>query len=274
MGETTAAALEALAVGLADPDGDVDALHVVEQRLVAARDTALVPALEAHLAAAVDAGNWYARVVLARLLVRTAGRTSLPALLRAYARDLGDDQDSLTTDLTVLVREDPASARALLLAWTGDRDPDLRRTAVWLLGYIPDPADIAWLARAATDADEKVRAAAAGTLAGHSGTDPRAADVLAGLLCDSSPQVRICVLDSLGYARRLQTLPAIRAAADDREARVRAWVAIALDRFPQPEAGPDPGTVTVLERLGEDPDAYVRETALAALQRLRAAGTD
>jgi hypothetical protein len=37
------------------------------------------------------------------------------------------------------------------------------------------------------------------------------------------------------------------------------------------EAGSDPGTVTVLERLGEDPDVYVRAEALAALQRLRSA---
>jgi hypothetical protein len=67
---------------------------------------------------------------------------------------------------------------------------------------------------------------------------------------------------------------AIRATADDREARVRARVAICLDRFPLPQTGPDPGTVTVLERLGEAPDAYVREEALAALQRLRGADID
>lgn len=78
----------------------------------------------------MDARNWYARVVLAGLLARTAGRASLPALLRAHARDLGDDQDLLTTDLTVLVRQDSTSARELLLLWTDDPDPDLRRTAV------------------------------------------------------------------------------------------------------------------------------------------------
>ncbi|MFI1098751.1 hypothetical protein [Streptomyces sp. NPDC020917] len=57
---------------------------------------------------------------------------------------------------------------------------------------------------------------------------------------------------------------------------MRAWVAVALDRFPRPEADPDPGTVIVLERLGQDTDADVREKALAAaaLQRLRGTGTD
>ncbi|MDX2854221.1 HEAT repeat domain-containing protein [Streptomyces sp. PA03-3a] len=64
----------------------------------------------------------------------------------------------------------------------------------------------------------------------------------------------------------------IRVAAADHEAWVRTWVAIALDRFPRPEACPDLGTVTVLERLDQGPDAYVREEALAALQRLRGAG--
>lgn len=87
---------------------------------------------------------------VARVLVRTVGRACLPALVRACSRDLGDDQDSLSMDLTFLVREDPASARVVLLPWTGDPDPDLRRTAVWLLGCIPDPADVVWLARAAT----------------------------------------------------------------------------------------------------------------------------
>ncbi|MFI8187130.1 hypothetical protein ACIF70_42665 [Actinacidiphila glaucinigra] len=63
----------------------------------------------------------------------------------------------------------------------------------------------------------------------------------------------------------------IGAAAGDHEARVRGWVAIALDRFPLPETGNDSGTVTVLERLGQDPDASVREEAPTALQRLRSA---
>ncbi|MFF3950466.1 HEAT repeat domain-containing protein [Streptomyces sp. NPDC001902] len=232
MDETAVADLEALATGLADPDADLDALHVLEGRVLAARAAALVPALEAHLAAAVEARGWYARAVLAGILVHTAGRASLPALLRAHARDLGDDQDSLTAQLTRLAEEDPASARALLLPWTLDPDPELRRTAFWLLGYVRHASDVERLARAAADPDEGVRRAVAGALTGHCGTDPRAADVLTGLLCDVSPGVRISALSSLGSARCPRTLPAIHGLADDPDVRVRSWVPVALARFP------------------------------------------
>ncbi|WUD72826.1 HEAT repeat domain-containing protein [Streptomyces sp. NBC_00510] len=232
MDETVVADLEALATGLADPDADVDALHVLERRLLAARDAALVPALEAHLAAAVEARGWYARAVLAGILVHTAGRAALTALLRAHARDLGDDQDSLTAELTHLAEEDPASARALLLPWTLDPDPELRRTAFWLLGHVRHASDVERLARAAADPDEGVRRTVAGALTGHCGTDPGAVVVLTGLLSDASPRVRISALSSLGFARRPETLPAIRGLADDPDERVRSWVSVALARFP------------------------------------------
>ncbi|WP_405768708.1 HEAT repeat domain-containing protein [Actinacidiphila glaucinigra] len=235
MDETVVADLEALATGLADPDADLDALDVLEARVLAVRDAALVPALEAHLAAAAEARGWYARAVLARILVRTAGRASLPALLRAHARDLGDDQDSLTTGLTCLAEEDPASARALLLPWTLDPDPDpdpeLRRTAFWLLDHVRHASDVERLVRAAADPDEGVRRTVAGALTGHCGTDPRAVVVLTGLLSDASPRVRISALSSLGFARRPETLPAIRRLADDADETVRRWVTIALARF-------------------------------------------
>ncbi|WP_326572122.1 HEAT repeat domain-containing protein [Actinacidiphila glaucinigra] len=232
MDETVVADLEALATGLADPDADLDALDVLEARVLAARDAALVPALEAHLAAAAEARGWYARAVLARILVRTAGRAALPALLRAHARDLGDDQDSLTTELTCLAEEDPASARALLLPWTLDPDPELRRTAFWLLDHVRHASDVERLVRAAADPDEGVRRTVAGALTGHCGTDPRAVVVLTGLLSDASPRVRISALSSLGFARRPETLPAIRRLADDADETVRRWVTIALARFP------------------------------------------
>ncbi len=107
--------LDELAAGLTDPDCDLDDLAEIEEELVAARRQELIPYLERHLAAAVEAGDWYARHVLARILAETAGRTSLEALLRAYSRDLGDDQDSLSTTLHVLAQEDPAAAREILL---------------------------------------------------------------------------------------------------------------------------------------------------------------
>jgi HEAT repeat protein len=88
--------------------------------------------------------------------------------------------------------------------------------------------------------------------------------LLVELLGDPSEQVKVSVLSSLGFRRRAETLPHLRALADDRSPRVRAWVAIALARFPQADRN-DPATAGVLGRLAHDRDPYVREQAAAAL---------
>ncbi|MFJ6780583.1 HEAT repeat domain-containing protein [Streptomyces yangpuensis] len=254
--------LDELAVGLADPDCDLDDLAEIEDELVTARRRELIPYLEAHLATAVAAGNWYARHVLARILAETAGPASLAALLRAYSRDLGDDQDSLSTTLHVLAQEHPAAAREILLPCAVDNDEDLRRAAIWLLGFAPDPADLDLLAHAARDADEGIRSAVVGTLGSH-GTEPAAVDLLLHLLDDPSPQVRISALSSLGFLRQPRTLREIRRLAKDDDPRVRAWVAIALGHFSALESA-DPETLPVLDQLAADADPYVRDQAAEA----------
>ncbi|MFG2749542.1 HEAT repeat domain-containing protein [Streptomyces xanthophaeus] len=257
--------LDELAAGLTDPDCDLDDLAEIEWELVAARLRELIPHLERHLAAAVEAGNWYVRHVLARILAATAGHTSLGALLRAYSRNLGDDQDSLSTRLHALAQEDPAAAREILLPCAVGNDEDLRRAAIWLLGFVPEPADLNLLAHAAQDSDEGVRSAVVGTLGSH-GTEAAAIDLLLNLLDDPSPQVRISALSSLGFLQQPRTLPKIRLLAHDDNPRVRAWVAIALGRFPALEPA-DPATSAVLDQLAADADPYVRDQATEARQR-------
>ena len=259
--------LDELAAGLVGPDFDFDALEVLQNELTGALHPDLIPRLEAHLEAAVVARNWYARSVLADVLVDTAGRSSLPVLLRAWSRDLGDDQDTLTTMLSVLAREDPAAARRTLVPWVRDLDPDLRRAAIWLLGYVPDPVDLPALAHAARDPDERVRSVVVGTISSH-GADPAAVDLTVSLLADPAEQVRVSALSSLGFRQQPRTLPGICRLAEDSSPRVRAWVAIALRRFPAAECDVDP-VAAVLDRLERDPDAHVREQAIDA--RLRAA---
>ncbi|MFD7447172.1 HEAT repeat domain-containing protein [Streptomyces sp. NPDC059909] len=253
------ARLEELAVGLADPDCDIDALAELEEELLAAREPELIPRLEEHLVAAVEARNWYARHVLAGILAETAGRSSLPVLLRAFCRDLGDDQDSLSTTLYVFAQEDPVAARGILVPWADDPDQDLRRAAIWLLGFVPDPVDLALLTRAAHAPDERIRTATVGTLGSH-GANPAAVDLLMSLLDDPSTQVRVSALSSLGFLKQHRTLPKIRRLADDSTPLVRAWVAIALGRFPASERS-ESATARVLDRLALDPDPYVRESA-------------
>ncbi|WP_405787141.1 HEAT repeat domain-containing protein [Streptomyces sp. NBC_00029] len=257
--------LDELAAGLTDPDCDLDDLAEIEEELVAARRRELIPYLEQHLAAAVEAGNWYARHVFARILAETAGHTSLAALLRAYSRNLGDDQDSLSTTLHVLVKEHPAAARRILLPCAVGNDEDLRGAAIWLLGFVPEPADLNLLAHAAQDSDEGIRNAVVGTLGSH-GTEPAAIDLLLHLLDDPSPQVRISALSSLGFLQQPRTLPRIRLLANDDNPRVRAWVAVALGRFPALDRA-DPATLAVLDQLAADADPYVRDQTTEARQR-------
>ncbi|MFD7472063.1 hypothetical protein ACFV8Z_07635 [Streptomyces sp. NPDC059837] len=118
--------LDTLAAALADPDSDLDQIADLEDELVAARDTGLIPRLQEHLASAVDAGNSYGRHVLCNILAVTAGSKALPELLRAFARDLGDDQDSLSAILTDFAHQDRAYARSIVLPWAAGPDPDLR----------------------------------------------------------------------------------------------------------------------------------------------------
>jgi hypothetical protein len=92
--------------------------------------------------------------MLALILATIAGRASLAALFRAHCRDLGDDQDDLTTSLSAFAQEDPAAARSIPGPWAEASDKDLRRTAIWLLGYVPEPADPTLLTQAARDPDE------------------------------------------------------------------------------------------------------------------------
>ncbi|WP_266579483.1 hypothetical protein [Streptomyces sp. NBC_00365] len=79
--------------------------------------------------------------MLCTILAATAGSRALPELLRAFARDLGDDQGSLSAILTDFAHQDRAYARSIVLPWAAGPDPDLRRAALWLLGFVPEPSD-------------------------------------------------------------------------------------------------------------------------------------
>ncbi|MET8131543.1 HEAT repeat domain-containing protein [Streptomyces sp. NPDC005251] len=104
-----------------------------------------------------------------------------------------------------------------------------------------------------------IRSVVVGALGSHR-TSPAAVDLMVGLLTDSSADVRVSALGSLGFRRQPRTLPDICRLADDSGPRVRAWVAMALGRFPVAETG-DAATAAVLERLRTDPDPQVREEA-------------
>jgi HEAT repeat protein len=180
-----------------------------------------------------------------------------------------------------------------LTTLAGDADPLRRSYAAYALGEFFFAPGIAACAQAlATDADARVRAAAASAL-GRLNDDGMGAlgralgdgdatvklaalgaaarvnsfsgvSALAGLTTDSTVEVRrraVEVLDALNVKDAVA--PVAAAAQGDTDARVRAAACHALGTFG------DTSAVTVLTNLASnDPDTFVRDQAMIALRRL------
>ena len=89
-------ALEAVVRHATLLDDDYDVIAPTLAVLSACGDLSLVPGLREALDRFLDDGNFYGRDLIASALAGIQGVAALPALLRASARELGDDQDSLT----------------------------------------------------------------------------------------------------------------------------------------------------------------------------------
>ncbi|MER7333624.1 MULTISPECIES: HEAT repeat domain-containing protein [unclassified Micromonospora] len=251
-------ALEAVVRHAVELEDDYDAIAPTLRELEACGDITLVPRLAQALDRFLDEGNFYGRDLVAGILAGIQGVAALPALLRASARELGDDQDSLQTEIIDLLRGDrPAARRAVLELVTGDA-LELRREGLWALGFVAEAQDVELLAAAATDADPRIRSVAIGSLP-DSAADDRAFEVLVEALRDLDEQVRVSAISRLGYSGRADAVMPLVDLATDLASRVRSMVAYALGRLGSREATP------ALLRLLDDPDSHVRENARNAL---------
>ncbi|MFG3702033.1 hypothetical protein ACGF5C_29675 [Micromonospora sp. NPDC047620] len=132
------ASVDGLVQRIDEPEEDDDGTEVYDivDDLVASRDAALLPALEAHLDRYLGEGNFFARDAIATALARIAGVESLPVLLHTAARDLGDDQDGLSAEILDLVEGAPVRARHILTQLRAD--PKVRAKAMWAAQFLPD----------------------------------------------------------------------------------------------------------------------------------------
>ncbi|HEY3871745.1 MAG TPA: HEAT repeat domain-containing protein [Actinocrinis sp.] len=256
--------LAALVSMLADDDADFAAVRDLVDELGAGRDASLVPELYRVLAGFLDRGDWFGRDQIAEVLYGLQGIEALPLLLRAAARDLGDDQQGIGALIIDLLYVDHARARAAVLEALAGGDPALRRIAVWALGFVRERQDAEALLQAAADPDPAIRAAAVGSSDARAGRDSPELAVLRGALADADPRVRISALIQLGHRGAAALAPAVAAIAGDPDRLVRAAVAEALGL----SAGP--GARDTLDRLAGDPDEHVRGAAIRALRRLDA----
>ncbi|MBB4984642.1 MULTISPECIES: hypothetical protein [Streptomyces] len=122
---------------LDDLDADVDATIDLADEIAASGDAGLLPRLQAELDRALAERNAYARELLGGVVAAIGGTDTLPALVRASAVDLGDDQDGLAAEIVDLVQADPKSARRLLQPMTEDDDLSVANRADWALRFLP-----------------------------------------------------------------------------------------------------------------------------------------
>ncbi|MFI5490501.1 HEAT repeat domain-containing protein [Micromonospora echinaurantiaca] len=255
----SAAALEAVIRHATELEDDYDDIAPVLAGLAACGDTTLVPRLHEALDRFLDEQNFYGRDLIAGILAGVQGVAALPVLLRASARDLGDDQDSLTGEIIDLLHTNKAAARRTVLGLATGGTPELRRAGLWALGFVVEAQDVELLlATAATDADPRVRSVAIGSIPNPAGGD-RAFQVLVTALRDRDDQVRISAISRLGYTGLADAVASLAALAADPVPRVRSMVAYALGQLRKVEATP------ALLRLRHDPDRHVRENAHEAL---------
>jgi HEAT repeat protein len=250
----TRASLEAVIRHATDLEDDYEDIEPTLTALTECGDRTLVPLLEAALDRFLDDDNFYGRDLVARVLAGIDGPSALPVLLRASARDLGDDQDGLSTEIVGLLQADRAAGRTTARAFAALDAPELRRTGLWALGFVVEPADLDLLAPAVADPDPRIRSLAIGSV-----PLPEGFDVLLAGLRDFDERVRTSAVSQLGFSGRVEAVAPLAGLVMDPAPRVRAMVAFALGRLADESAGP------VLLRLAEDPDPHVREYAVEAL---------
>lgn len=224
-----------------DPDEDwdfddrvFDKITGLTRALIDSADLGLVPELEGHLETFLAREDFYGRDVIGEVLAGIAGLDALPVLLRASARDLGDDQDTFQSLICELLERDPVRARPAVLDLVAADDAALRATGVWALDFIVSDEDLPRLLTALTDRHPSVRSAAAAPAGRLATRLPPAIDALGAALDDVDPQVRISVLGALGDTHATAAVPLVTRLVDDHDEAVREWVAIAVDRLREP----------------------------------------
>ena len=118
---------------------NIDSAVAAAAQLQACASTEDVPRLVALLADE----SFFVREAAAWPLSDLGRVELLPQLLAAYNRGLaeGHDNDGFSAALIDLVQSKPAASQAQLSAFMSSDDPELRKTAAWLLEFVQEAHD-------------------------------------------------------------------------------------------------------------------------------------
>ena len=220
-----------------------------------------------------------------------AGQLGLKGADSVQAKSQPGSQDTAVSDetrrrvadalLPALNDEDEAVREQALAALAGMRDP---RAIPGLLKALRDPSAqvrgqaLSGLAQFDTpeategvlsaledqSADVRQRAARLMGLLGARGrlNDPKFVALLAGLLKDAAPEVRMQAIVALGRLRRSDAVPSLLPMLNDANAEVREQAAVALGTIA------DPAAIDALTAALKDAEPDVRERAAGALGQI------
>jgi HEAT repeat protein len=256
----TSQALEDVIRHAEDLQGEI---FSVVTELAGSGDVSLVPRIKGALAAFLAGRNFYGRDLMAQILAGVLGVDAFPAVLGAWAVDIGDDRDSVSAMVWQLIESDRAGSLITIRQFAVEPDLTRRRAGVWAMGHAIGPeciddGDFELIAAAGRDPDGELRATALGALSSLK-DDDRACALMTDALRDPYPGVRVSALAGLGYSGRVSAVPAIADMATDPDARVRMFVAVALGDLR--DAAGVPAVLTLLD----DRDSMVRSEAVKAV---------
>lgn len=200
------------------------------------------------------------------VLVAAAARTSLELSGANVTKALAEELPKQSADKQILLiqtlgkRGDAAALPALSgLARTGAKT--VRLAAIRVLPEIGDASAVPVLVALLTDTDREIVETAKTCLAGFPG--PEASSTVAGLLASSNTEQRLIAMEIVSRRRMNEAIPALRQAASDNDARVRA---AALKRLGELGGLAEmPALFDLLSRAASPSDIAAVEEALSAL---------
>jgi HEAT repeat protein len=168
------------------------------------------------------------------VLVAAAARTAMempgPTVTKALADELGKQSaDKQILLIQALGRRGDAGALPALFALARTGGKVVRVAAIRALPEIGSASAVPVLVELLWNADLEIAEVAKSSLAGFPG--PEASTTVAGLLASGSTEQRLIAMELVSRRRMSEAIPALRRAASDNDARIRADLEQTLARY-------------------------------------------